>query len=332
MPTILVTGGAGFIGSHIVDLLIEKSHSVVVFDDLSGGSLANVNPKAIFVQGSICDTDLVNQLFSKHKFEFVFHMAAYAAEGLSHFVRKFNYQNNIIGSSNLINASVNYNIRCFVFASSIAVYGKNQLPFREENTPIPIDPYGIAKYAVELDLQSAKELFGLNHIIFRAHNVYGERQNLHDPYRNVIGIFMNQALNNQPLTIFGDGKQTRAFTHISDVAPHIVNSIEIERALNQTFNIGTTHTYTVNDIAQKVKDLMGSESPIKYLAGRNEARHAHSEHHKLRTICHIKTGTALPLDQGLERMANWAKQNHSQKPTFKPNIEVQKNLPENWKN
>src|SRR5512136_2185483 len=170
----LVTGGAGFMGSHVADELVSMGHEVVVLDDLSGGSRDNVNPGARFVEGSVLDHALVDRLFAEHEFDYVYHLAAYAAEGLSHFIRRFNYTNNLIGSVNLINESVKHHIRCFVFTSSIAVYGANQLPMREDLTPLPEDPYGIAKYAVELDLHAAHRLFGLDYIIFRPHNVYGE--------------------------------------------------------------------------------------------------------------------------------------------------------------
>ena len=191
-PVSLVTGGAGFIGSHVVDELLKMEHRVVVLDDLSGGLQSNVPSEAEFVLGSITDEKLVNNLFEKFNVDYVYHLAAHAAEGLSHFIRRFNYQNNLIGSVNLINASVNYNVKCFVFTSSIAVYGDIEPPMNEASTPSPADPYGIAKYAVELDLKNAHSLFGLNSIVFRPHTVYGSRQNIGDKYRNVAGIFMNQ--------------------------------------------------------------------------------------------------------------------------------------------
>ena len=203
----LVTGGAGFIGSHVARHCLELGHEVVVLDDLSGGFRDQVPAGAIFVQGSVTDHELVQRLFAAHRFDYVYHLAAYAAEGLSHFIRRFNYTNNLIGSVNLINEAVKHEVKCFVFTSSIAVYGANQLPMTEDLTPQPEDPYGIAKYAVELDLRAAHEMFGLNCIIFRPHNVYGENQNIGDRYRNVIGIFMNQIMQGQPMTIFGDGSR-----------------------------------------------------------------------------------------------------------------------------
>src|SRR6202453_4351983 len=251
-PTSLVTGGAGFMGSQVADHLLRLGHDVVVLDDLSGGFRDNVPAKATFVEGSVMNHELINRLFDRHQFDYVYHLAAYAAEGLSHFIKRFNYNNNLIGSVNLINASVNHGVKCFVFTSSIAVYGRNQLPMSEEAVPQPEDPYGIAKYAVELDLKEAHEMFGLNHVIFRPHNVYGENQNLGDRYRNVIGIFMNQIMQGQPMTIFGDGSQTRAFSYIDDVAPVIAASIARPQSYNQIFNVGADKAYSVLELAQVV--------------------------------------------------------------------------------
>ncbi len=129
--SILVTGGAGFIGSHVVDDLISQGENVIVLDDLSGGFEENVNEKAVFINGDIFDYDLIKKIFNENKFDYVFHLAAYAAEGLSHFIKRFNYNNNLIGSINLINQSIINKVKCFVFTSSIAVYGKNQLPMTE---------------------------------------------------------------------------------------------------------------------------------------------------------------------------------------------------------
>src|SRR5947208_5738166 len=153
MP-VLVTGGAGFIGSHVARHLLDSGHDVVVLDDLSGGYETNVPSGTTFVAGSSADPEFVDELFRTNEFSHVFHLAAYAAEGLSHFIRRFNYTNNVIGSVNLINEAVNHNIKRFIFTSSIAVYGRNQLPMREELIPSPEDSYGIAKYSVELELKA----------------------------------------------------------------------------------------------------------------------------------------------------------------------------------
>jgi UDP-glucose 4-epimerase len=217
-----------------------------------------------------------------------------------------------------------------VFTSSIAVYGKNQLPMTEELTPKPEDPDGIAKNAVELDLKESQDLFGLNYIIFRPHNVYGERQNISDKYRNVIGIFMNQILQKQPMTIFGNGEQTRAFTYIGNVAPIIAASVERNTAYNQVYNIGADTPYSINHLSREVARAMKAEVKIKYLDARNEVVHAYSTHSKVSSHFGdlIKNVT---LEDGLNRMASWVKSQVSRKTTVFNNIEVTKNLPESWR-
>ncbi|MEM0448038.1 MAG: NAD-dependent epimerase/dehydratase family protein [Thermoplasmata archaeon] len=326
--TSLITGGAGFIGSHVARHCLALGHQVVILDDLSGGFLDNVPQGAIFVEGSITDEQLLNQLFQQYKFDYVYHLAAYAAEGLSHFIRRFNYNNNLIGSVNLINLSVLYNVKCFVFTSSIAVYGAGQLPMTEEMVPQPEDPYGIAKYAVELDLKAAYHLFGLNYIIFRPHNVYGENQNIGDKYRNVIGIFMNQIMQNKPITIFGNGEQTRAFSYIDDVAPHIARSVHIPLAYNQIFNIGADQPYTINKLVEVIANEFEIKPQIKHLEARKEVVHAYSDHSKAKKI--FSSDVYVSLEEGIHRMAKWAKKVGARKSQEFTNIEIEKNLPEGW--
>lgn len=327
--TSLVTGGAGFIGSHIVDALIDRGHQVIVLDDLSGGYVDNINPKARFIQGSVVDSIMVDSLFAKYKFEYVYHLAAYAAEGLSHFIRRFNYTNNIIGSINLINASLNYPIKCFVFTSSIAVYGSSQTPMIEDMKPEPEDPYGVAKYAVELDLAAASRMFGLKTIIFRPHNVYGIRQNTGDKYRNVIGIFMNQILQDLPCTIFGDGNQIRAFTDITDVAPVIADSAENPQAYGHIFNIGSGQFNSVIELAQMVQKVMGRNTGIKHLEDRKEVVAAFSDHTKACNI--LNYHPQVSLEDGLRKMAQWVKKVGPRQTQKFACIEVKRNLPSVWR-
>jgi UDP-glucose 4-epimerase len=328
MPKSLVTGGAGFIGSHVVKHALALGHEVVVLDDLSGGFEDHIPDGALFVHGSITDDKLVTELFQEHQFDYVYHLAAYAAEGLSHFIRRFNYNNNLVGSINLINESIKHKVKCFVFTSSIAVYGKGQLPMTEEMTPIPEDPYGVSKYAVELDLKSAHEMFGLNYVIFRPHNVYGENQNIGDKYRNVIGIFMNQIMQGKSLTIFGDGSQTRAFSFIDDVAIPITKSVNIPAAYNQVFNIGADKPYPVNELAQVVCDEFGVEPNITYLNARKEVLHAYSDHGKAHGVFGDPTG--IDLKQGITRMADWARRVGARQSQEFGDIEITEKLPDGW--
>lgn len=328
---VLVTGGAGFIGSHVAEILGFDGHNVCVLDDLSGGDLENINSlKNIqFIQGSINDASLINSLFEKYQFENVYHFAAYAAEGLSHFIKRFNYENNLVGSVNLINAAINYGTRKFVFTSSIAVYGKNQLPMTEDLVPNPEDPYGISKFAVEKELEVSQKMFGLEYIIFRPHNVYGERQNIWDRYRNVIGIFINQILNGNPLTIFGDGTQTRAFTYIGDIAPVIAHSVKNPNATNMIFNVGSDEVTTVIDLASLIMKIMRVDHPVIHLEERNEVKHAFPSHNKLNTI--FTPPPSLPLEEGLEKMINWARTASPREVKNFNDIEILHKLPSSWR-
>lgn len=324
----MVTGGAGFIGSHVAAALVGRGYQVVVLDDLSGGFRENVPVGAELMVGSILDRPLIERLFRTHGFAYVFHLAAYAAEGLSHFIKHFNYQNNLVGSVNLINAAVNHDVRCFVFTSSIAVYGQAPLPMSEATVPQPVDSYGIAKYAVELELRATQAMFGLPYVIFRPHNVYGEHQNIGDRYRNVIGIFMNQVMQGQPMTIFGDGRQTRAFSYIGDVAPVIARAIEVPAAWNQIFNVGADTPHTVNELAQVVAAAMGVPAQVVHLPARNEVPHAFSAHARVRQV--FGATAAVPLAEGVARMAAWAQRVGARPSSVFGEIEIERNLPPSW--
>lgn len=329
-PKVLVTGAAGFIGSHVARHLLAQQYSVVGLDDLSGGFTDHVPAGVDFIKGSVNDAELVEKLFSEHKFEAVYHLAAYAAEGLSHFIKLFNYNNNLLGSVQLINAAVNHGVKLFVFTSSIAVYGRNQLPMREELVPMPEDPYGIAKYAVELDLKESHEMFGLNFVIFRPHNVYGEHQNIGDPYRNVIGIFMNQIMQGKSLTIFGDGTQTRAFSYIDDVAPIIASVGKRPEVWNQIYNIGADTAFEVRYLAEVIsKEFDLAKPPINFLSARNEVQHAYCSHEKIRKAF-PDAAAPTSLEKGIANMSQWAKKTGPRAGKTFGHIEVSRNMPPSW--
>ena len=330
MAKCLVTGGAGFIGAHLTRELLDRGDTVVVLDDLSGGFEDNVDSRAQLVQGSITDHALVDDLFAEHGFDHVYHLAAYAAEGLSHFIKRFNYTNNVIGSVNLINASVNHEVKCFVFTSSIAVYGAGQLPMTEAMRPEPEDSYGIAKYAVEAELAASHRMFGLPYVIFRPHNVYGELQNIGDRYRNVLGIFINQIMQGQPLSIFGDGEQTRAFSYVGDVIPAIASSPTVEAAHQEVFNVGADEAYTVNRLADTIRASMNvADHPIRKFPARQEVLHAFSDHSKLYEV--FGRGATTDLEAGVERMVKWAREHGPRQSGRFENIEIERNLPSAWR-
>ena len=324
----LVTGGAGFIGAHVARSLLENGKNVLVLDDLSGGFKENVPESAIFIEGSIMDHELLKKVFNEYKIEYVYHLAAYAAEGLSHFIKRFNYQNNLTGSVNLINEAIKHKVKCFVFTSSIATYGALPPPMREEMTPEPEDPYGIAKLAVEMDLKVSHDMFGMDYIIFRPHNVYGEYQNLGDRYRNVVGIFMNQLMQGNPLTVFGDGSQTRAFTYVGDIGHIIAHCVDKKECFGQVFNIGADREYSVKDLATEVMKAMEIDGELRFLEARNEVLHAHADHSKIKAIFGEYSKT--PLADGLKKMAQWAKETGIKKSAKFENIEVTEKLPPIW--
>ena len=329
MGRVLVTGGAGFMGSHVADALLARGHDVVVLDDLSGGFREHVPAKAEFVHGSVADAAVVDRVFAGEGITHVYHLAAYAAEGLSHFIKRFNYTNNVIGSVNLLNAAVRHEVELFVFTSSIAVYGENPaLPLTEATPPHPEDSYGIAKYAIELELEACRRMFGLDSIVFRPHNVFGPRQNIGDRYRNVIGIFMNQTLQGQPMTIFGDGTQTRAFSYIDDVAPLMAEAMDVPAARNRTFNIGADTPCSLTDLARMVAAAMHAEPALVHLAPRLEARHVHAAHDEIRRVFGARPQTAL--GHGLEAMAAWVRGHGARQSTRFEGIEILKNLPVSW--
>ena len=261
---ILITGIAGLLGSRLADWIIENTdHDVVGIDDLSGGYVENVNQKAKFYQADLVNLHTAREIFTKEKPDIVYHFAAYAAEGLSPFIRKFNYENNLIASTNLITLSIENEVKRFVFASSMSVYGERyEPPFTEEMLPCPVDPYGIAKYAVEQDLKVAYDQHGLEYTIIRPHNFYGINQNIWDKYRNVLGIWMYQIMNGDSPTIFGDGSQTRAFSYVDDsVVPMWRAGIE-DSCKCETINLGGIKEYSVADACQTLIKVTGTKKKI----------------------------------------------------------------------
>ena len=216
--TVMITGVAGLLGSRLADWIIENKPgwNVIGIDDLSGGYLSNVHPDVDLWRMNLVEHPVENA-FEASNPDYVFHFAAYAAEGLSPFIRQYNYDNNLKATAKIVNECIKYNVKRLVFTSSLAVYGhQSGNMFDEIQIPEPIDPYGVAKFACEMDIKIAGEQHGLDWCIIRPHNVYGAKQNIWDKYRNVLGIWMYQYLNGEMLTVFGDGLQTRAFSFIDD--------------------------------------------------------------------------------------------------------------------
>jgi UDP-glucose 4-epimerase len=302
--SVLITGVAGLLGSRLADWISEniQESTIVGIDDLSGGYKENINEKVIFYQKELSGSDL-SEIFEKHKFDYVFHFAAYAAEGLSPFIRKYNYTNNILSTANIINECINYKVKRLVFTSSMAVYGEGNPPFSEDTKRNPIDPYGVAKAACEMDIEIAYKQHGLEYCIIRPHNVYGDKQNIWDRYRNVLGIWMYQKLNGQPFTIYGDGLQTRAFSFIDDSLPCFWNAAVLEEAKCEIINLGGIKSYSLKDSANILSKIVGGNDII-HLEQRHEVKHAFSTYQKSVEI--LKFEHKVDLREGLEKMWQWA--------------------------
>ena len=327
--SIVITGVAGLLGSRMADWVLENhpAYEVVGIDNLSGGFIENVDPQVTFYNVD-CASAEVRAIFEKHNPVYVYHLAAYAAEGLSPFIRNFNYQNNLIATSNIINECIKQNVKRLVFTSSMAVYGIGTPPFDENHAPAPIDPYGIAKYACEMDIQVAGDQHGLDWCIIRPHNVYGIKQNIWDVYRNVLGIWMYQHLNDQPLTVFGDGSQKRAFSCIDDCLQPLWAAATSAKASKQIVNLGSGIEYSIREASKVLIDVMGG-GEVQFLEQRHEVKNAHPTWEKSVEVLGFEDKTDLKT--GLGAMWQWAKEQPKRERFVWSEYELDKGLYGFWK-
>ena len=330
--SILITGVAGLIGSRFADWVAENKpeYEIVGIDNLFGGYIENVNDNVIFYRREL-STDSLTDIFDRHEFEYVFHFAAYAAEGLSPFIRKFNYSNNVLSTVNVINECISHKIKRLVYTSSMSVYGWGEVKgekFDEDAHLQPIDPYAISKYACEMDIKVAGEQHGLDWCIVRPHNVYGKRQNIWDKYRNVLGIWMYKSLNNLPITVYGDGEQTRAFSYVDDCLPCFWNAATYEKASKQIVNLGGIYSCTINEAAEMVSKVTGNKN-IVHLEARHEVKHAVPTYEKSIKILDYEQKTSL--EEGLREMWEWAKKQPNRKQFKWENYEITDGLYSYWK-
>lgn len=328
----IVTGGAGFIGSHVAGFLLQLGHEVLIIDDLSGGFESNLPKKALFVKASVNDD--LRSTFERFKPDIVYHLAAYAAEGLSHHIPQFNYVNNVLGTVNVLNEAHRSGAKHFVFTSSIAAYGHphGDESFDEDTPCFPCDPYGTAKLACEHHIKAFADYFNsINYTIFRPHNVFGPNQNIADPYRNVVGIFMAKAILGQPMPVFGDGSQTRSFSYIDVVAKSIASAPFMKEAVNQVFNIGGDEAMSVKTLAESISKIFDVPVNIQQLPARKEVVHAHCKHDKARNIFKEFYKDPIDIYDGLQLMAERVKNEEIPPVTECPSpIEIYDQLPASW--
>ena len=326
----LVTGIAGLIGSHMAEYLLGKGHEVYGIDNLSGGYIENVPKNAKFFQGDLGNKKWMAETFATIKPDYVYHFAAYAAEGLSPFIRNFNYSNNLLCSINVINECIKNDVKKIIFTSSMAVYGEGTPPFKETDQPQPIDPYGISKYTVEMDLACAKSQFGLNYSIIRPHNVVGIRQNIWDKYRNVIGIWIRRILRNESVCIFGDGLQERALSDIKFCLEPMYKLLTDYDG--EIFNLGAPKQYALNEVANvlvKIAKEFNFDATIEHLEPRiGEAKYAYCNHDKAEKLLGFKDATNL--EETIREMFVWAMKQEDRE-VKQMNYEISKNMYNYWK-
>ena len=327
---VLITGAAGLLGSRLCDYLIENHPHVEIVgvDDMSGGYRENVNPKVELWEMNLVNGN-IGECFERHQFDYVYHFAAYAAEGLSPFIRSYNYQNNLVATSRIVNECIKHNIKRLVFTSTLAVYGhQDGSVFDEDMVPKPIDPYGVAKYGCEMDIQIAGEQHGLDWCIIRPHNVYGVKQNIWDKYRNVLGIWMYQHTINEPMTIFGDGTQTRAFSYIDDSLEPLWNASQNEEASKQIINLGGVKEYSINEACEILREVVGG-GEVKHFEGRHEVKHSVPTWQKSIDLLGFEHRT--DLKEGLTKMWDWVNTQPIRERFVWPSYELDKGIYSFWK-
>jgi|GEM_PF-31809 len=331
---VLITGVAGLIGSHFAKYLLDHEYDVIGIDNLSGGYIEFVDKRLVkenkFYKIDLLDKEELEKIFKKHRPNYVYHFAAYAAEGLSPFIRNFNYTNNLLCSVNVINNCIDYDVKKIIFTSSMAVYGEGNPPFKEDQAPAPVDPYGIAKYAVEMDLKQAYDQFGLKYTIVRPHNVVGVNQNIWDKYRNVIGIWIRQTLKNEPIQIYGDGTQKRAF---SDIKCYMEPFHKLMEGFDgEIFNLGSDREYDLNTIAELLKKVgkdFGYNPTIKHIESRHEVKNAYCDHDKAKNDLNFKDHTNM--EATIHEMFKWATK-QPERAVKNMDYEIHKSMYSFWKN
>lgn len=335
---ILITGAAGFMGGHLVDFLTKNpEHEIFAVDDLSGGYINNVSSKAHFTKLDLRDREKVEAYISKVKPELMYYLAADASEGRSQFTPLSSTERNYLAYMYTLVPAIKHGLKKVVLTSSMSVYGAQKPPFSEDMPKKPEDIYGIAKAAMEDATEVLAKVHNFAYVIIRPHNVYGPKQNLADPYRNVIAIFINCLLNNKRFYIYGEGNQKRAFTYIDDFTPYFAQSGFSKKCNGEVINIGPKEEHTINELAEIVLKVFFPDRNVpknlkpQYLPLRpQEVMEAYCTNDKAAKLLGYKT--TITLVEGVEKMAKWAKEKGPQKFKYLKNgVELPtKDLPATW--
>ena len=313
MKTVLVTGGAGFIGSNLADALLAQNYRVVILDNLSTGKKENVPAKAIFCQADVRRKSEVDAIFKKYTPDVVFHIAGQASTISSFMDPSADTQVNFIGTMNVVLSCLKHKVPRLLYASSMTVYGHpRQLPIAESHLCRPISYYGITKYAAERFVHATSERNDLKTPLavtsFRMFNVYGPRQGLTNPYQGAMAIFIGNVLRGDPVIIFGDGKQSRDFIYIDDVARAWIGAIDNPKSFGYAFNLGWGRMISINDLVHSIIKALGknpAKYPIKYRKARpGDQRFMEADISLARRLLAYKP--AITFGQGLKQTVAWA--------------------------
>lgn len=297
---IFISGVAGFLGSHLADAFLQKGYRVSGCDNLIGGYRDNVVSEVEFFEYDCVDFEMMKKILSG--VDIVYHCAATAYEGLSVFSPHFITRNIVQASVSLITAALCNNVKRFIYCSSMARYGTNEVPFTEDMTPRPQDPYGIGKYSGELFLRNLAEVHGMEYVIAVPHNIIGPRQKYDDPYRNVASIMINRVLQEKQPIIYGDGEQKRCFSFVRDVIDILLVLVESPRAVGEVINIGPDKEFvSINTLARTIADLLNFPLNPLYVPGRpQEVKLANCSADKARRLLGYNPQTSLVA--GLKEM------------------------------
>jgi UDP-glucose 4-epimerase len=327
---VLVTGVAGFLGSHVADEFLKKNYEVIGIDNLLGGYLENVPNKVKFHNVDLGDFDQVKNLFEG--VELVVHAACTAYEGLSVFSPALVTRNTSHITTVALSASVRAGVKKFVHMSSMARYGAQEIvPFTENMTPKPQDPYGIAKLAAELLVRNICETNKMEYVILIPHNIIGPRQKYDDPYRNVASIMINRLLQGLPPIIYGDGSQKRCFSFIQDVIDPIMAACESDAVNGLALNIGPDEEFiSINKLAETIQEIMGTNLEPIYLPGRpQEVLEANCSADLARR--ELGYETKVSLEKGLEELYFWIKGKGAKEFSYHLPLEfTTSNTPRSW--
>lgn len=337
---ILITGSAGLLGSRLIEYIIDREYLNIgddgFYKDIIGIDLMapwgnHFLPKKVRnFNIDLSDSEQVDLIFSQYNIKYVYHFASYAAEGLSYFMSTFNHKQNIIATSNVLNACIKYGVEKLIYTSSMSVYGDCIPPYFEWQRPSPKDPYAISKTACEKNIEVMGDQFGLKWTIIRPHNVFGRNQNMNDTYRNVIGIWMHQIWDGQPITIYGDGNQTRCFTEMTNILEPLYKCMHNSETDHQVINLGGTQKHTLNQIADMVMDVTGTSDKV-YLEPRKEIKLCDVDGGKSIRLLDYKD--SISVYNGISNMWQWVQEEKPIGEWYKwDTFELDKDIYSYWKN